>query len=347
MALVVHACATIISAVQAAPAVGSPADPADELPSFAAWERQTQGSYSGRGRSAREMVYAENLAAIRAHNSQRPAPPWRMGVGPFTDLTAEEFAAGWLSSSVGGGDTPPAPQQWVQLSLPTVGANATIDWRTRGAVTPVKNQEHCGACWAFGTTGSIEGAHFLKTGRLVSLSEQQLIDCSLGDGNKGCKGGDAANSYRYIIANHGIDTEADYPYDIMGYDIKGATPVLPCNTTKAARHNVSIAASIRVPAGSEAQLAAAIMKTPVTVAVSANKLWQHYRGGVMPPSWCPPGSKTNHMILAVALSPDSYTVKNSWGGGWGEAGFARLARNQSGTSGGPCSIASQASYPVM
>ena len=201
--VVVHACATIISAVQAAPAVGSPADPADELPSFAAWERQTQGSYSGRGRSVREMVYAENLAAIRAHNSQRPAPAWRMDVGPFTDLTAEEFAAGWLSSSVPTG----VPQR--QLRLPTVGANATIDWRTRGAVTPVKNQEHCGACWAFGTTGSIEGAHFLKTGRLVSLSEQQLIDCSLGDGNKGCKGGDAANSYRYIIANHGIDTEAD------------------------------------------------------------------------------------------------------------------------------------------
>ena len=324
--------------------MGSPADPADELPSFAAWERQRAWvSYSHRDRSARERVYAENLAAIRAHNGQRPTPSWRMGVGPFTDLTSDEFAAGWLSSRVGGGDTPPpAPE----LLLPTVG-NATIDWRTRGAVTPVKNQEHCGACWAFGTTGSIEGAHFLKTGRLVSLSEQQLIDCSLAVGNKGCKGGDAANSYRYIIANHGIDTEADYPYDIMGYDVKGATPVLACNTTKAGRHNVTISSSIRVPAGSEAQLAAAIMKTPVTVAVSATRLWQHYRGGVMPPSWCPPGSGANHMILAVGLSPDSYTVKNSWGGGWGEAGFARLARNQSGTSGGACSIASQASYPVL
>jgi C1A family cysteine protease len=199
---------------------------------------------------------------------------------------------------------------------------------------------------AFGTTGSIEGAHFLATKQLVALSEQQLVDCTTVDGNKGCKGGDAVNSYNYIIKNRGIDSELDYPYDIMGYD-KKPSPIHPCNESKASHHNVTISSFVHVAANSEPQLAAAIAKTPVTVAVSANKLWQHYKGGIMPPNWCPPPIKENHMILAVGMAADYYIVKNSWGGGWGEKGYVRMTRNATGTSGGLCGIASQASYPVV
>ena len=93
------------------------------------------------------------------------------------------------------------------------------------------------ACWAFGTTGSIEGAHYLATKQLVSLSEQQLVDCSTA-GNKGCKGGDAIFSYKYILANKGLATEDDYPYDIMGYD-KKPPPVHACNTSLQSHHNVT------------------------------------------------------------------------------------------------------------
>eukprot|EP01050_Picozoa_sp_SAG11_P024045 SAG11_NODE_5012_length_1692_cov_1.664156_2_plen_113_part_00 len=96
--------------------------------------------------------------------------------------------------------------------------------------------------------------------------------------------GDAVNSYKYIIKNLGIDSEADYPYDIMGYD-KKPPPVHPCNTSKASHHNVTISSYVQVTPNSEPQLAAAIAKTPVTVAVSANKLWQHYKGGIMPTNW--------------------------------------------------------------
>ena len=349
----------------------------EALPSFEQWRRTMPRSYaSGSERARRARIYEANIDVIRAHN--RRALGWRMGVTPFTDLTADEFAQGWLSTTIARPSGPVARD----VPLPEVAANASIDWRARGAVTPVKNQEHCGACWAFGTTGSVEvrrgslnklcvgdtpisqdftriirmvlipayhcvqGAHYLATKRLVSLSEQQLVDCTTADGNKGCKGGDAVMSYKYIIANKGIGTEADYAYDIMGYD-KKPPPTHPCNTSKAARRSVTISSYVQVRANSEPQLAAAIMRTPVIVAVAASRLWQHYKGGVMPDSWCPPPAKPNHMILAVGLADAYYIVKNSWGGAWGEAGYVRMARNATGTTGGLCGIASQATFPIV
>ena len=309
---------------------------------FSEWDARVRKPYATQAeRQFRAHVYASNVATIIKHN--RGGLSWTMGVNTFSDLTEHEFVALLLRP------LPPATMHGSKEIFLLVGrraANVSVDWRTKGAVTPVKNQRHCGACWAFGTTGSIEGANFLTNGKLISLSEQQLVDCSLGDGNKGCKGGDAANSYKYLQADGGLDTEADYPYQTMGYYKKG-DPVFPCNTSKAARHAVVIASHVAVPKNLEEQLAAAILKTPTTVAVEANSLWMHYKAGVMPRNWCPSVSKPNHMILAVGLTDQVYIVKNSWGAGWGMAGYIQMPRNVNGSVGGLCGIASQASYAVV
>ena len=183
----------------------------------------------------REDIYNSNLRTIRAHNGANLS--WTMGVNVFSDLSEAEFEQVMLlpllPQSTGGPGTN-------EVFLPVPDANASIDWRTKGAVTPVKNQLHCGACWAFGTVGSIEGANFLAGNKLTQFSEQQLVDCSLAEGTKGCKGGDAVMSYKYISSNKGgLDTEADYPYQLMAYD-KKPPPVFPCNTTKAAHRAVVV-----------------------------------------------------------------------------------------------------------
>lgn len=197
--------------------------------------------------------------------------------------------------------------------------DSDIDWSTKGAVTGIKNQGQCGSCWAFSATGALEALAFQKTGSLPSFSEQQLVDCSRSYGNQGCNGGLMDSAFKYT-RDKGITGESDYPYTAKDGSCKaftakfknaGFTDVRGCSN-----------------------LYNALGGRPVSIAVDATK-WSQYSSGVF--SNC--GAQLNHGVLLVGATDAFWKVKNSWGSGWGERGFIRLAR------GNTCGMCNQPSYP--
>lgn len=200
-------------------------------------------------------------------------------------------------------------------------APASVDWRTKGAVTPVKNQGQCDSSWAFAATGAIEG-HDAVLGRgLHSVSEQQLIDCSRSFQNQGCNGGSAIDAFKYVISK-GIASEAAYPYTERDGVCKQATVV------------ARIAGLADVQKGMEA-LKEVVARQPVAAMVDATN-WSHYTGGTF--SNC--GTNLNHYVLVVGYTGEYWIVKNSWGAAWGNHGYIHLKM------GNTCGIAEMAVHPT-
>lgn len=291
----------------------------------------------------RYQIFRSNYLFVATHNeaAAKDSSLHTVALNQFADLTADEFARIYLGYR-------PRPSAIFSGSSGTfvpngvVGANVTVDWRTHTppCVTPVKNQGQCGSCWSFSTTGSVEGQHVLSgKGSLVSLSEQNLVDCSQKQGNQGCNGGLMDDAFKYIIQNKGIDTEASYPYTA-----KDGKKCL----FKAANIGATISSYKDIPKGSESALTSAIQSVgPISVAIDAShQSFQFYKSGVYNEKACS-SSQLDHGVLAVGFGTlsgkDYYLVKNSWGASWGLQGYIMMSRNAN----NQCGIATSASYPVV
>ncbi|XP_027346948.1 zingipain-2-like [Abrus precatorius] len=285
-------------------------------------------------RQKRFKIFKDNVNYIEAFNSAANKP-YKLGINQFADLTNEEFKAprngfkGHMLSSIT--RTPSFKYENVS-AVPS-----SIDWRQKGAVTPIKNQGQCGCCWAFSAVAATEGIHKLSTGNLISLSEQELVDCVSVD--HGCEGGFMDDAFKFIIQNHGLNTEANYPY--KGVDGK-------CNANEAATHAATITGYEDVPTNNEKALQKAVANQPVSVAIDASGSdFQFYKSGVFTGS-C--GTELDHGVTAVGygVSNDGneyWLIKNSWGTQWGEEGYIRMQRNVNAKE-GLCGIAMLASYPT-
>jgi len=276
----------------------------------------------------RYTIWQENLRKIAEHNAQNNG--LTLKINHFGDLTNLEYRAmfnGYLHKKENG---------TTFLTPSHIEAPETVDWRDQGYVTPVKNQGQCGSCWAFSTTGSLEGQHFKKTGKLVSLSEQNLVDCS--KQNNGCQGGLMDFAFAYIKKNGGIDTESSYPYKAVDGRCK----------YNSANNGATVTGFTDIPKGDEDALKNAIATVgPIAVAIDASHYsFQFYHSGVYNERQCS-STQLDHGVLAVGYGTyqgkDYWLVKNSWGTGWGLQGYIRMTRNKN----NQCGIASSASYPLV
>jgi len=308
---------------------------------FVEWMQTHKKTYAHEEFAAKYATFKANYDFVSQHDSS--ARGFTVALNEFADLTAKEFAAIYNGVKyVHANKVIEMPEE-----LKNVGAlPSTVDWVKKGAVTGVKNQGQCGSCWSFSTTGSVEGQHFIKkqqspTGMkpLVGLSEQNLMDCSTSYGNEGCDGGLMDQAFQYIIANNGIELEADYPYTAEdGYSC----------LYKSKDRGACIENYHDIPTGNEAALHTAIATVgPVSVAIDAShSSFQFYSGGVYYEPQCS-STQLDHGVLAVGYGTDSgsayYLVKNSWGASWGLNGYIMMAANH----GNNCGIATAASYPII
>merc|ERR1711865_1025595 len=263
----------------------------------------------------RYEMFTKNVNIINNENEAASAG-YTMAINQFTDWTTQEFSAYLTYNGT-------AKKHDRIVLLDETDLATSVDWTTKGAVTPVKNQAQCGSCWAFSTTGSAEGALAIAAGlganSLVSLSEQQLVDCAGSQGNQGCNGGLMDDGFKWVIENGGITTEADY-----AYTAKDGT----CDTT--VKSAVKITSFTDVTSGDEDALLAALQTGPVSIAIEADKSgFQFYKSGVFSGD-C--GTQLDHGVLLVGAGTDAgvdyWRVKNSWGTVWGDVGFIRMVRGQ-------------------
>ncbi|XP_029104318.1 cathepsin S-like [Scleropages formosus] len=301
------------------------------------WKSQHEKMYTEQREEAhRRLVWENNLRLIEKHNREVSLGlhSFTMGLNHFADKTEEE-----LDSMLNCLKEEPDALQFANYTFkPSQDTTLpdSVDWRTKGLVSPVRDQGSCGSCWAFATVGTLEGQMARKNCRMIPLSPQNLMDCSVRYGNHGCKGGHMRNALNYVIRNKGIDSDQFYPYKAKEgkcrYSVQGKAGhcstyrVLPWGDEKALQYTVATVG-------------------PVAVSIDATHSFVRYGKGIYHDPRCT--QTPNHAVLVVGYGThrgqDYWLVKNSWGTDWGENGYVRMARNKKNL----CGIANQAIYPVV
>ncbi|CAD6992699.1 unnamed protein product [Ceratitis capitata] len=290
----------------------------------------------------RESIFLKHSAFIEEHNQNytKGLTSFELGINEYADWSEEEFMS-FMSGSDEIHDIRNVMKQGATFIPPAnVKLPDAVDWRELGAVTGVKKQGRCGSCWAFAATGALEGQHFRKTSKLISLSEQNLVDCTLTYGNKGCNGGIKERGFLYVRDNGGINSEVTYPYRAQ----QDAECLFDASAIAATSKGF-----VRIqPEDEYALLAAVATVGPIAVKMNMKCLRkQFYRQGVFNDQLCEE-RRPNHALLLVGYgrnnvtNEDYWILKNSWGVSWGMDGYITVPRNVN--FGG---IALGPSYPLV
>ncbi|XP_027771723.1 cysteine proteinase COT44-like [Solanum pennellii] len=303
------------------------------------WLAEHGKIYNGLGEKGKRFeIFKDNLRFIEEHNNSKNQT-YVLGLNRFADLTNEEYRTMFLGTKSDARrrlvKSKNASHRYVFRASDSVPKS--IDWRKKGAVAPIKDQGTCGSCWAFSTVAAVEGINQIATGEMMTLSEQELIDCDRMY-NDGCNGGLIDYAFQFIISNGGINTESHYPYNGIDHI---------CDLVRINAKVVSIDDYEDVAANEKA-LKKAVAHQPISVAIEASgRAFQLYSSGIFTGK-C--GTQLDHGVVVVGYGTESgvdyWIVRNSWGTNWGEDGYIKMERNIEDTNSGKCGIAMEGSYPI-
>lgn len=264
---------------------------------------------------SRFAIFQQNLKKIADHNRlfKEGLSSYEMGVNQFADLTEEEFL-----QLMGLDKAIPIPKGITEIKLHEMEENEVlppfIDWRLKGAVSPVKDQRHCGSCWAFSAIGALEGQNQIQNKKMVPLSIQQLVDCT--KENQGCIKGGVSEAFKYIM-DYGITTEDKYPYTAKQNNC----------TYKKTDSVLKIVGYTGLPKDEFALKKAVGKVGPISAVIYATSTLQLYTSGILEDKFCRNQLNINHAILIVGYGKkdgqEFWIIKNSWGSKWGEDGYFR------------------------